>query len=120
MNTPLFLRNKVERQLKTNGLDYSFTKMGEDDYHQPIETDQKVSIRGIYHESNSFITLSSSDAASIQKKKSPMILCLMDENVKLLSQGDRVTINEVTYRISGILDIQNYSVVADISLEMEV
>ena len=49
-----------------------------------------------------------------------MILALMSDEVKKLSQGDEVTINDTLYRVSGILDIQNYCVAADISLEMRV
>lgn len=119
MQTPLFLKNKVSRLLKTNGLEYQFTLMGEDDYHQPVEG-STITLKGIYHEANSFISVASSDAASLQRKKSPMILTLFDDSVKKLKQGDRVSINSTSYKVSGILDIQNYGVVADISLEMEV
>ena len=44
----------------------------------------------------------------------------MAEEVEKLKQGDKVLINSVPYKVSGVLDIQNYGVVADISLEMEV
>lgn len=119
MRAPLFLKNKVSRLLSSQGKEYQFTHMGEDKYHQPVE-DSIIVIKGFYHENNSFITLSSADAASVQRKKSPMILALIDENVSILRQGDTVKINEVTYKVSGIIDIQNYGIVADISLEMEV
>lgn len=119
MQTPLFLKNKILRLLKTNGLRYTFTLMDEDEYKQPKEG-ETITIQGVYHEANSFITVTASDSASVQRKKSPMILTLLDEEVKKLKQGDKVSINSVTYTVSGILDIQNYGVVADISLEMEV
>lgn len=119
MQTPLFLKNKISRLLKTNGMEYTFTLMYEDEYKQPKEG-EVVTIKGIYHEANSFITVTASDSASIQRKKSPMILTLFNEEVEKLKQGDKVLINSVTYKVSGVLDIQNYGVAADISLEMEV
>ena len=119
MQTPLFLKNKISRLLKTNGMEYTFTLMCEDEYKQPKEG-EVVTIKGIYHEANSCITVTASDSASVQRKKSPMILTLFNEEVEKLKQGDKVLINSVPYKVSGVLDIQNYDVVADISLEMEV
>lgn len=49
-----------------------------------------------------------------------MILTLIDDNMKSIKQGDLIYISGVKYTVSGILDIGNYGVVADISLEMEV
>ena len=118
-NVPLFLKNKVSRLIRAQGEEFTFTRMGEDDYHQPIEQGA-VRIVGVYHETNSFITVSSAESASVQRKKSPMILTLMDDSVRSLQQGDRVDMGSVRYRVAGILDLQNYGVVADISLEMEV
>lgn len=119
MNKPLFLKNKVSRMLSAQGESFKFTQMVEDIYHQRVEGNT-LDIVGVYHETNSFITLSSADSASVQRKKNPMILTLLDESVKQLNQGDKVEINNVTYTVAGVLDIQNYGVVADISLEVEV
>lgn len=119
MKTPLFLENKITRLLNTHGLEYTFISVDKDNYNQPVKGATLV-IKGLYHESNSFITVAASDSASVQRKKSPMILTLFDSTVKMLKQGDKVKINSVWYTVSGILDVQNYGVAADISLEMEV
>lgn len=119
MQPPYFLKNKVSRLLNTQGKDYLFTSVAVDEYNQPIDG-EPLTIKGVYHEKNSFITLSVSDAAQVQRKKSPMILTLLDDTVKKLKQGDKVTINGGSYKVAGVLDLQNYGVVADISLEMEV
>lgn len=120
MKAPLFLENKVKRLLRTSGIQYDFISVGKDAYNQPTESSEVLSVKGVYHEQNSFITVSSSEAASVQRKKSPMILTLFTDSVRKLKQGDKVYINERLYKVSGVLDIQNYGVVADISLEMEV
>lgn len=119
MGAPLFLKNKLQRLISKQGEEYTFTLMGENSYHEPVEKEQ-ISVKGVYHETNSFITLNSVDAASVQRKKNPMILTILDESVSKIHQGDTVIIGNFKYRVSGVLDIQNYGVAADISLEMEV
>lgn len=117
--TPLFLKNKVSRQIRSSGKEYEFISMLKDGYNQPI-TGDSVKIVGVWHEQNSFISVQTTSAASVQRKKSPMILTLIDDNMKSIKQGDLIYISGVKYTVSGILDIGNYGVVADISLEMEV
>lgn len=117
MNTPLFLKNKIKRQLDCNGIEYSFKRNKKDKFNQL--TDEVVNVKelkGIYHESNSYITREVSEAAITQSKKKPMILTLL-ENVEGLELDDFVEINGKKYKINGFLDIQNYNVVCDISLE---
>ena len=120
MQTPMFLRNKIKKQLDRNGLVYEFTRVMKDKFNQNTESGETLLIKGIYHETNSFIKLNETDAGSVQRKKSPMILTLLDEQSKLIKQGDILYINEIKYTVSGVLDIQNYGVVLDISLDMEV
>ena len=119
MSTPTFLKHKIERAVNRLGSEFSFTRMGTDEFNQPTETEETVKLKGLYHEQNSFIALQNHDSGSVQRKKSPMVLTLM-ENISTLKQGDITMINGVKYRVSGILDIQNFGVAADISLEMEV
>lgn len=120
MKAPVFLKNKIKKQLDRNGLVYEFIKITKDEFNQNTESEETLSIKGIYHETNSFIKLNETDAGSVQRKKSPMILTLLDEQSKLIKQGDILYINEIKYTVSGILDIQNYGVILDISLDMEV
>lgn len=118
MKAPLFIRNKILRALNENGCDYEFILKTVDEYNQPIDG-ETLTIRGIYHEQNSFITIASNDSASVQRKKNPMILCLF-EDANAIKQGDKVVIDGIVHRVSGVLNIQNYGIAADISLEMEV
>ena len=45
-----------------------------------------------------------------------MILC-MYEDAKNIVLGDKIEISGKQYKVSGVLNIQNYNVAADISLE---
>lgn len=114
-----YLENRTKRQLLTRGTEFTFLRDIEDKYHQSVGADEVVTVRGIYHESNGYISVNKADSTLVQSKKTPMILALM-VNVKLIAQGDYTIINDRKYKVTGVLDIQNYGVVADISLEMEV
>lgn len=114
-----FIDSRVRRIINMYGRSFIFTRMGEDQYHQPIEV-SKISIRGLYHETIQHITVSTSDSAELRRKSSPMILALLTDEVKSLKQGDFTMMSGVKYRVTGIEDIQNLGTVADISLEMTV
>lgn len=117
MKPSKFLESRLRTQLKFNGVEYSFNEYEEDEYHQMKPTEKTVSLTGLYHESNSFITEQTSDGSVTRSKKSPMILCLL-KDAKNIKRGYTVEISGGTYKVVGYTDVQNYGVVADISLEM--
>ena len=117
MQPAKFLEHKIKRQLECNGIEYVFRATVEDKYHQP--TDEKLSliVTGIYHEKNSYISESGSDGSVTSTKPIPMILCLWSEGSKI-KVGNKVTINGIDYKVTGVANIQNYCIAGDISLEV--
>lgn len=115
MHSPLFLKNKIARQININGCEYSFNVMCENEYHE-LEEFKVVKINGLYHEKNSYQTEVHSDSSITHSKPLPMLLCLL-EDVSELAEGSTTIINDKTYKIVLISDIQKYGVAADISLE---
>ena len=117
MKASNFLLHRLQVQLNMRGIEYVFSRQALDKFGQPLDdTQEEIKLKGIYHESNGYIQTSGSDATTIRTEKSPMILCLFEDGNKI-KQGDMITIVEKTFRVSGVLNIQNYSIVADISLE---
>ena len=117
MKASNFLLHRLQVQLNMRGIEYVFSRQALDKFGQPLDdTQEEIKLKGIYHESNGYIQTSGSDATIIRTEKSPMILCLFEDGNKI-KQGDIVTIAGKTFRVSGVLNIQNYSIVADISLE---
>lgn len=114
-----FMKHQVENEIARSGKEYQFKRKKEDVYHQIIGDENVAIVKGIYHENNGYISLSKSDASMIQSKKTPMILALK-ENIQGIQQGDYTEISGNKYKVTGLLDIQNYGIVVDISLEMEV
>ena len=118
MKPAIFLKHRIEQQLKYNGIEYEFTRYMEDKYHQVVsEEEEKIVITGIYHETNSHITETGSDGSVTTSKPVPMILCLWSDasNIK---NGDIVEISGNRYKVTGSSNIQNYDIAGDISLEL--
>lgn len=117
MLAPDFLLHRLKVQLNMRGVEYTFSRQALDKFGQPLDdVQEEIILKGIYHESNGYIQTTGSDATITRTKKSPMILCLFKDGNKI-KQGDLISVNEKQYKVSGILNIQNYSIASDISLE---
>ena len=117
MKASKFLQNKLNRQLSCNGVLYLFELSTKDKFHQSIPSGETVSILGIYHERNSYISEQDSEGTRTTSKKIPMILCRWSDAKKCVKDSI-VKIQDETYRVIDITNIQNYSIVGDISLEV--
>lgn len=114
-----FMKHQIQNELKRTGVEYQFKRKKENEYHQVVGEEDIAIVKGIYHETNGYISLSKADASIVQSKKVPMILTLK-ENAQSIKQGDYTVISGITYHVTGVVDIQNYGIAVDISLEMEV
>ena len=117
---------KLRRELKRNGKDYTFRRRKLNQFNEPTgELEDVLTIRCLYHEVSSFKTTSTGDSSTTVTEKQPMLLCAV-EDVKgsVLEIGDFIEVNDSVYedkkllRFIGIVDIQNYGIIADISLEV--
>lgn len=111
---------KIKRELKRSGIDYEFKRSGLNDFGEPVGESIVVgTIRGLYHEQNSSIQVTTGDTTQVRTKKIPMILCLYEDTARLALQvGDTVTINAKTFKVTGIVNIQEWNLISDISLEV--
>lgn len=116
MHSPLFLKNKIARQLIMNGCEYEFKHYEENEYHENVFYSEII-VKGIYHEQNAFEVQTKVDGAITHSKKSPMILCLIEDAIKV-NIGDEVEISGNKYTVTSKNNIQNYDVAYDISLEV--
>lgn len=111
---------KIRRELKRSGTDYEFKRTEKNDFGEPTDR-LKVAgkLRGLYHEQNSTIQITTGDTTQIRTKKVPMILCLYEDAASLILQvGDIVNINSRTFKVTGVVNIQEWNIVSDISLEV--
>ena len=124
---------KLKRELKRSGIDYEFKRKGMNEFGEPSGELVPIGvIRGLYHEENSNIQITTGDTTRIRTKKIPMILCLYEDTTSLgsdneptlnekelgLKVDDQVIINGKTFKVTGIVNIQEWSIIGDISLEV--
>ena len=83
-----------------------------------------VSILGLYHEVNAYIGIDMKDTTQVRTsmgkfKKQPRILCLWESFDKSGIQiGDYTIINGKKFKVTGVTNIQEWNIIADISLEV--
>ena len=111
---------KIKRELKRSGIDYEFKRFGVNDFGEPVGESIVVgTIRGLYHEQNSSVQVTTGDTTQVRTKKIPMILCLYEDAASLVLQvGDELKINNKTLKVTGVVNIQEWNIIADISLEV--
>ena len=111
---------KIKRELKRSGIDYEFKRSGVNDFGEPVGEPTVVgTIRGLYHEQNSSVQVTTGDTTQVRTKKIPMILCLYEDAASLVLQvGDELKVNNKTLKVTGVVNIQEWNIIADISLEV--
>lgn len=111
---------KIKRELKRSGIDYEFKRSGVNDFGEPVGEPIVVgTIRGLYHEQNSSVQVTTGDTTQVRTRKIPMILCLYEDATSLVLQvGDELKINNKTLKVTGVVNIQEWNIIADISLEV--
>ena len=109
---------KIRRELKRIGKEYEFKRAKLNNFKEPTK-DSVVAGRltGLYHEQNSNVSISTGDTTQSRTKKIPMILCL-HEDATFLKIDDFVKINSKTFKVTGVTNIQEWNIIADISLEV--
>lgn len=109
---------KLRRELKRIGKEYEFKRAVLNKFKEP--TNESVSagkLIGLYHEQNSSVSVTTGETTQTRTKKVPMILCLY-EDAKTLKLGDIVEINSKKLKVTGVVNIQEWNIIADISLEV--
>lgn len=111
---------KIKREIKRSGTHYMFTRAVANEYGEPSKDWENVGVlNGLYHEQNEHVSISMGDTTQTRTKKIPSILCLYDDAAFLnLSVGDKTSINGKIMNVTGVVNIQEWNMIADISLEV--
>ncbi len=111
---------KIKRELKRSGIEYQFERFGKNEFGELNDTPSEVGkLKGLYHEESSNIQIITGDTTQVRTKKIPMILCLYEDAASLfLKVGDIISFGIKTFKVTGVVNIQEWSIIADISLEV--
>ena len=123
MQTKLYLRNKIKRQIDWNGQEFTFTRYKKDKYGQITEeVELELSVKGVYHDGGGYggmlnIEIYSRDGSRTITKMKPMIICLYEEENRVLLD-DVVHIGDNIYKVVEKVNVKNMNVAFEISLEV--
>lgn len=111
---------KVKRELKRSGKDYAFLRSLDNDFGEPTDAEKELGVlRGLYHEQSQHIMVTMGDTTQVRTKKVPSILCIYDDVSSLaLRIGDKLKIDSKTMKVTGIVNVQEWNLIADVSLEV--
>lgn len=113
-----FEKSKLQNQLKRSGVTYEIKRKAVNSFGEPSDVNQVITtLKGLYHETNSYITVNIGEGSQTRKKKQPMILCLFADTA-LIRKGDYITIGGKEYKVSGVTNVQNWDIFGDVSLEV--
>lgn len=112
------LKGRLDTELNFRGVDYTFREIRLNEFNEPREIVDVVTIRGIYHEnkSNTFMDSHTSEAGEVWQTFMPQILCRYEDSKKvkigyLLCHGSK------NYKVIAKDNVQNYGILCEISLE---
>lgn len=118
MKTPKFQPHKVKRMIDTLGVMYQFNRDVLNKYKESTDKQELIAeLKGVLHSTASYVTKTATDGSTITAKQSPQILT-NDPKAKLLHIDDKVIIDNCTYKVTGVLDINMLGLAFDISLEV--
>lgn len=110
---------KIRREIKRSGETYTFMRPSLNEFGEPSGDETEVgSLRGLYHEQNSNVQLTTGDTTQIRTKKLPMILCIYEDAKTLnLQLGDKLYLNDRILKVVSLVNIQEWNIIGDLSLE---
>ena len=111
--------HRVEQQISWRGSLFSVLRPKMNEFNEKSDELEKVTeIKGIFHNgSSNHVVVVIADSGQVQEKDIPYILTTWF-NGSQVQKDDRITINEVPYKVTGINNINEYNILADISLEV--
>lgn len=123
MQVETFLKNKINRLIRWNGQEFTFTRKEKNQYHEIIDdTKFTITIKGVFHDGGGYggmlnLELYTREGSREYDKSKPMILCLVDENSSQIVIDDKITIGNVDYTVVDKVDLKNLGIAYEISLE---
>lgn len=111
---------KLKRELLRSGIVFKFKRNSKNEFGEDNKEPEIIGeIKGLYHEQNSNIQTIAGDTTRSRTEKIPMILCLHEDAVKIgVKVDDYIEFNDKVFKVSGVVNIQEWNVISDISLEV--
>lgn len=110
---------KIQREINRSGYKITFQRNLKNEFNEDEDRPITIgSIKGLYHEDNSHVSMTMGETTLYRTKKIPMFLCLFSDvdSLKLLP-GDFVFINNKKFIFTKSVNIQEWNIICDLSFE---
>lgn len=109
----------LSRLIEMCGQQATIYREVENEFHEPIGTTIIGDFRGLFHEANSYLGVSISEAGKIYTAKQPMFLIVYTRvHTVDIRKEDILEIAGRRFRVTGQDDLGNLGLFLDISLEV--
>lgn len=113
-----FLKAQIKRLLKTHGSMLTFTRKGVNEFREPSdEVVETIEVLGLLHQTQGFISKTSTEGSQIRTEPVSMILVSSTDAARLKT-GDSITIDKLSYKITGFSSLNHSEEYSDVSLEV--
>lgn len=111
---------KLKKLLKVNGVDFEVTRRKLNEFREYTDDAAEVitTIKGIYHEQSTPISIMTTEGSQFRTEKTPMILCSYEDALDMIQIKDIIHYNGKDYIVQGIVNYMELNIVMDISLEV--
>lgn len=114
-----FGREIISKNIKAHGKTFTFKRDHKNDFGEPDGIQATVtSVQGLFHQTRGFVTKNTDDGTVSRTKPQSQILCLSDEKVNLIHQGDKLEYLGAEYTVTAVNDVNGLGIACDISLEV--
>lgn len=126
-----FVLYQVKREIKRNGTEMEFYRRKKNEYGEPSEPILLCKYKGFYHEHaahmlDTYRVLTTDTPNRYRTEKSPQLIVPYEDfyfknedtgEIIGVEMGDEVNFNGRTLRVTGVLNIQEWNLLMDISFE---
>lgn len=112
-----FQINKVNRLISTNGEIFNFKRKKINEFNEYTEEEQTIQIKGIFHQTNSYVSQTGMDAGLIRSKPQPLVMCLKEEAKKIM-KDDILEYKGKQYKVIDKTNLVELDICVDISLDV--
>lgn len=117
---PEFQKAKLRRVLAVQGRSYTFKRYLLNQFKEKTsQVTNTVTLKGIFHNVTSYISVQEGDATRKQRKFTPTIMTLYDDFIlSPVFMGDEVEFEGKRYTVTGTENVEEGNYAVDISLEV--
>ena len=113
-----FQIERISQNIKHHGTEFTFKSFKLDEFNEPTKDYDEIQIKGLFHQSKSYVSSQTTNGTISRSKPKPMILTLIDEISSSIQMNDIVKYHGNTYKVIESNDLNNLGIALDISLEM--